>query len=120
MLYEVITHDENISRQDILAKGIVSEADYVLLAGLHQFGQFVVALLEQDINVGPGLGHIVFQAYQIVVNQYAIEQDVITSYSIHYTKLYDPAGECLRQTVEDGLNQISCVCIEHPVPLTRN
>ena len=28
---ELGAHDENISRQDILAKGIVSEADYVLL-----------------------------------------------------------------------------------------
>ena len=46
----------------------------VLLAHLDQLGQLVMALLEQHVDVGPGLGHGVFDADQMVVQADAVDQ----------------------------------------------
>jgi len=42
---------------------------HVLLAGLHQLGQFVVPLLQQHIDIGPGLGGFMLEVDQPVVDQ---------------------------------------------------
>ena len=50
---------------------------HVLLAGFHQLGQFVVSLLEQHVDVRPGLAHAMLEAYQPVVQRHRVgaEQD---------------------------------------------
>ncbi|MCY1361031.1 hypothetical protein D9M69_476820 [compost metagenome] len=45
---------------------------HVLLAGLHQLGQFLVTLLEQHVDVRPGLAHPVLEAHQAVVERHRI------------------------------------------------
>src|SRR5262249_52898433 len=46
---------------------------HVLPAGLNQLGQLVVALLEQHVDVGPGLGNVVLQPDQAVIDDDAIQ-----------------------------------------------
>ena len=46
----------------------------VLAAHLDQLGEFVVALLEQHVDVGPGLGEVVLELHQAVVDHHAVHQ----------------------------------------------
>ncbi|SST10505.1 Uncharacterised protein [Acinetobacter baumannii] len=45
---------------------------HVLLAGLDQLRQLVMALLEEHVDVGPGLAHGVLQPYQAVVEHHRV------------------------------------------------
>lgn len=47
---------------------------FVLLAHLGQLGQLVMALFEQHIDIGPGLGRGVFDTDQMVVQADAVDQ----------------------------------------------
>ena len=47
----------------------------VLLADLDQLGQFVVALLEQHVDVRPGLGNSVLDLNQIVIDDNCVDND---------------------------------------------
>ncbi|MCY1521898.1 hypothetical protein D9M68_567360 [compost metagenome] len=48
---------------------------HVLLAGLHQLGQLVMPLLEQHLDVRPGLAHAMLQANQGVVEDHRVGGD---------------------------------------------
>ena len=48
---------------------------HVLLADLDQLGQFVVTLLEQDVDVRPRTGHVVLEIDQAVVQRDAVAGD---------------------------------------------
>jgi len=48
---------------------------HVLLAGLHQFRQFLMALAHQHVDVRPGLAHAVLEAHQPVIENDRISCD---------------------------------------------
>ncbi|MNP18248.1 hypothetical protein D3C76_1107210 [compost metagenome] len=60
-----------IARDDHLLQGLPLVL-HVLLAGLHQLGQFLMALLEQHVDVRPGLADAVLEAYQAVVEHHQV------------------------------------------------
>ena len=47
---------------------------HVALAGFHQLRQFLVTLREQDVDVGPGLAHVLAQRDQPVVDPHAVDR----------------------------------------------
>ena len=70
MLYEVITEPEGLDTDEIYASGLGNSLP--------------LEIQIEVVHSVKGLG-----AAEIMRPAYAIEYDVITSYSIHYTKLYD-------------------------------
>jgi len=48
---------------------------HVLAAGLHQFGQFFMALAQQHVDVRPGLADAMLQTHQTVVEDHPIGGD---------------------------------------------
>jgi len=47
---------------------------HVLFAGFNQFWQFIVPLLEEYINIGPGFLDVFSERYQVVVDFCEIQQ----------------------------------------------
>jgi hypothetical protein len=64
-----------------------------LFTGLNQFRKFIMSLFEQDIYVCPGLGYIVFQRHQVIVDHDGIEDpgsqytDYDEACDVHYVLL---------------------------------
>ena len=48
---------------------------HVTLGDVEQLGQFIVPLLEQHINVGPGLINVILDRNQTVVNRDQIDEE---------------------------------------------
>ena len=61
-------------RLDDALQGFLLEL-LILFAHLDQLGQFIVPLLEQHVNIGPGLGNTMFACNQSVIQLDAIDDE---------------------------------------------
>ncbi|MNN44036.1 hypothetical protein D3C81_1583060 [compost metagenome] len=60
-----------VARGDHLFQGLALVL-HVLLAGFHQLGQLVMALLEQHVDVRPGLADPMLEPHQAVVEHHQV------------------------------------------------